>query len=243
MSAAAGARPQPLAITAARAWLETSGQSLPSRRWPSIHSVSRSFPEAPSGKCARMISTSPEIAYRPPARDEKAADLDGDEASAHVLLSWVHEAEHRSDLAETAIGRAVELNPGDLDVRAERGAIYLDQDRLDEAIHEFETVLSFDPISDPTWEDLGTAYYFAGRLKDAVAILEQNLGRKPDRVSAWVVLAATYADMKLEPQARNAAVRVLRLSPFFAAKHFTATFAQPSQRERLAAGLHRAGLP
>ena len=173
----------------------------------------------------------------------KAVDLDDDEAGGHALLSFVHGWECRLDLAEAEIDRAVELNPGDPEVRAQRGIVYMDQGRLDEAIRELETVLSFDPISDPAWADLGTTYYLAGRPKDAVEILERNLGRKPDRVVAWAVLAAAYAELGLEPQARDAAARVLRLSPFFAAENLAAQYAQPSQRERLAAGLRRAGLP
>ena len=87
------------------------------------------------------------------------------------------------------------------------------------------------------------AYYLAGRPKDAVELLERHLGRKPDRVDAWAILAAAYAELGLEPRARDAAARVMRLSPFFAAEGFTAPYAQPSQRERLAAGFRRAGLP
>src|SRR3954451_2425289 len=173
----------------------------------------------------------------------KAVDLDDGEAGGHVLLSNVHGYERRWDLAEAEIDRAVELNPGDPEVRVQRGSVYLDSNRLDEAIRELEAVLSFDPTSDPAWDDLGMAYYLAGRPRDAVAILERNLGRKPDRVVAWAVLAAAYAELGLEPQAREAAARVLRLSPFFTAEGFAASYAQPSQRERLAAGFHRAGLP
>jgi adenylate cyclase len=161
----------------------------------------------------------------------------------HRPYSRTSRAPTRLDLSEAEIDRAVELNPGDPEVRAQRGAVYADRGRLDEAIRELETVLSFDPISDPAWADLGTIYYLAGRSKDAVEILERNLGRNPDRVVAWAVLAAAYAELGLEPQARNAAARVLRLSPFFVAENLAAQYGQPSQRERLAAGLHRAGLP
>jgi adenylate cyclase len=155
----------------------------------------------------------------------------------------VHEYEHRWDLAEAEIDRAVELNPGDAEVRAQRGGVYLDRGRLDEAVRELETVLSFDPISDPAWSDLGVTYYLAGRPKDTVDILERNLGRKPDRVMERAVLAAAYAELGLEARARDAAAMVLRLSPFFAAEHLTALYEHPGQRERFVAGLRRVGLP
>ena len=74
-------------------------------------------------------------------------------------------------------------------------------------------------------------------------ILERNLERKPDRVMERAVLAAAYAELGLEAQAREAAARVLRLSPFFTAEDLTAEYEQPGQRERLVAGLRRAGLP
>ena len=86
---------------------------------------------------------------------QKAVDLDDGEAGGHALLSLVHGNERRWDLAEAEIDRAVELNPGDPEVRDQRGEVYMDRGRLDEAIRELEAVLSFDPISDPAWSDLG----------------------------------------------------------------------------------------
>jgi TolB-like protein/class 3 adenylate cyclase/Tfp pilus assembly protein PilF len=185
---------------------------------------------------ARALESAKELA-------RKAVELDEEEAGGHALLSLVHGYERRWDLAEAEIDRAVGLNPGDVEVRAQRGVLYMDQGRLDEAIRELEAVLSFDPLNDPAWADLGIAYYLAGRPGDAAELLERHLGRKPDRVEAWAILAAAYAELGLEPRARNAAARVLRLSPFFAAEGFIAPYAQPGQRERLAAGFRRAGLP
>ena len=79
----------------------------------------------------------------------KAVDLDDGEVGGLALLSLVHGYEQRWDLAEAEIDRAVELNPGDAEVRAQRGGVYLDRGRLEEAIRELETVLSFDPVSEP----------------------------------------------------------------------------------------------
>ncbi len=174
---------------------------------------------------------------------EKAVVLDEDDAGGHALLSLVHLFEQRWDLAEAEIDRAVELNPGDPEVRTQRGLVYLNRGRLEEAIRELETVLSFDPVSELAWMNLGTAYYLAGRSGDAATVLERNLERKPDQVYAWAVLAAAYAELGHEAQAREAAARVLRLSPFFAAEGLTAEYEHLDQKERFVAGLRRAGLP
>ena len=175
---------------------------------------------------------------------QKAVDLDDGEAGGHALLSLGARERARWDLAEAEIDRAVELNPGDPEVRAQRGAVYIDRGRLDEAIRELETVLSFDPISDPAWSDSGTAYYLAGRPKDAVEILERNLGRKPDRVdgvghSGGRLRGARARTAGARRRSKgNEAEPVLRCRGLHCA-----VYAQPSQRERLAAGFHPAGLP
>ncbi|WP_051328534.1 adenylate/guanylate cyclase domain-containing protein [Geminicoccus roseus] len=173
----------------------------------------------------------------------KAVELDNDDARSHALLSLAYGFQRQWDLAEAEIDQAVKLNPGDPEVRALLAGVHIDRGRLDEGIHEYETVLSFDPFNDPAWMDLGTVYYLAGRLQDAVDILEQNLTRKPDRVAAWAVLTATYAELGLKTQAREAAARVIRLNPLFAAEDFAASYAQPNHRKRLTNGLQRAGLP
>ena len=72
----------------------------------------------------------------------KAVDLDDGEVGGLALLSLVHGYEQRWDLAEAEIDRAVELNPGDAEVRAQRGGVYLDRGRLEEAIRELEMVRS-----------------------------------------------------------------------------------------------------
>ncbi|HEX2524980.1 MAG TPA: tetratricopeptide repeat protein [Geminicoccus sp.] len=138
--------------------------------------------------------------------------------------------------------QAIRLNPGDPDVRVLRAGVYTDKGQLDEAIREYETALSFDPINDPAWMDLGIVYYLAGRPQDAAEILKQNLDQRPDRVAAWAVLAAArQAELGSTTQAEEAAAEVLRLNPFFSAEDLAAPYAQPDLRKRLTAGLQRGG--
>ena len=160
------------------------------------------------------------------------------------MLSTVHGYERRWDLAEAEIDRAVELNPGDPEVRAQRGVGLRGQrppGRSDPRTRDRPLVRPDQrsglgrTSAQPTTSRVG--------LRTRWRSWSGTSGGSRTGPGRGPCLAAAYAELGLEPQAREAAARVLRLSPFFTAEDFAAPYAQPSQRERLAAGFHRAGLP
>ena len=90
---------------------------------------------------------------------------------------------------------------------------------------------------------LALAYYLKERYADAVAILEQNIGRRPDNaVLDYQLLAASYAQTVRPDEAIRAAEAVRRLNPFFEAKEYRGLFREPADAARVVEGLRKAGL-
>jgi len=91
---------------------------------------------------------------------------------------------------------------------------------------------------------LGLAYYLQGRDGDAARVLEHGLSRISNplwRAYSFIGLAAAYAQLDRMEDAARAESEALKLLPFFDVETFLAQFAH-ADRERLAAGLRKAGL-
>ena len=91
---------------------------------------------------------------------------------------------------------------------------------------------------------VGTAYYFAGKPKEAIAPLKQYLTRYPNILGAHLTLAAVYTELGQEAEARAEATEVLQLNPKFSLEIHKerAPIKDPAMLERYIAALRKAGL-
>ncbi len=177
-------------------------------------------------------------------RAQKALSLDLSNIDGHRLLARIYITRRQYDLALIETERVIAINPNDAGGYAEQGVALVWSGRPDGAILAVETALRFDPNMDPnTLWHLALAYYLKERYADAVAILEQNIGRRPDNaVFDYQLLAASYAQMVRPDEAIRAAAAVRRLNPFFEAKDFGGMFQEPADAARVVEGLRKAGL-
>jgi tetratricopeptide (TPR) repeat protein len=163
--------------------------------------------------------------------------------SNHLVLGQVFLSQGLHDEALEALETAVALNPNDAD-----GYVFLAQalsrvGRSDEAVELIEKARRLNPAA-PRWYTwyLGVALYLARRYDDAVATLRrgQPLG---DMGYRW--LAAAYAQLGREQDAKAAAAEYLKLTPDFSiARHLEMLqFRRAEDREHYADGLRKAGLP
>ncbi len=112
---------------------------------------------------------------------EKALAIDPDYAKAHARLSWIASV-HDGDLAAAVrhCERALELDPGDLDILSFAAALTTNLGRLDEAMAIRTYVVNRDPVNAKSLRYLGNTYLWAGRMDDAIASFNTVLALSPD---------------------------------------------------------------
>jgi adenylate cyclase len=173
----------------------------------------------------------------------KALNLDGSNSDAHALLGFVYTLFERYDLAIDQLDRALELNPNDASAYRTRGQVMLWSGRVDDAIASLETAFRFDTnVSPGYYMFLGIGYYLKGQYKRAVSVAAEGVIRKPEWVGNHIVLTAAYAQLGRSGDAEREAREVLRLNPFFGLDNYGTVFRNRTDREKIVAGLRKAGL-
>ena len=88
-------------------------------------------------------------------------------------------------------------------------------------------------------------YLQAGDCKEAIAACDKGLKRDPDHMVSRLIMAAVYGSCGREKEARKEATELLRINPKFTVESYMRNihYKNPSDRDRVAQGLHNAGLP
>jgi len=175
---------------------------------------------------------------------QRALALDPAATSAYRLLSFIDIVKKRYDLGLRQIDRALEINPSDAENYEARGAILAWAGRASEALPWIEAALRFDHANASAAMQLCMASYFLGQDADAIAACDRVAARNPGRFAQTEIhpfLAAAYAQLGRAQDAAGERVITMRLSPFFDAERFAAQFGTEEARNRILAGLRKAG--
>lgn len=90
---------------------------------------------------------------------------------------------------------ATQLAPGDAQVWALLGSLYVQTEKLDEGITALQQARSLDQNNAPVWFALGSAYFRQEKYAEAVEHLRSGLRIKPDTPGALFDLGNTYYKM------------------------------------------------
>jgi tetratricopeptide (TPR) repeat protein len=127
-------------------------------------------------------------------------------------LGWFYYMQQRNDDALVVLSEAVALAPGNSWPYILIGAIYFDEDRLDEAWAMWEKAAELDPSSE-AYSNLGTSYFAEARYADAARMYETALEIDDTGYVTWGNLAAAYGVVPgKEERARMCYERALELA-------------------------------
>jgi adenylate cyclase len=175
-----------------------------------------------------------------------ALSLDENDERALRVAGWVT-AIVTGDY-ETAIDfveRAVASNPNDPDTWHSRGWMYKYAGQYEEAILSFERGMRLTPL-DPrnpiNLAGIGFALVELRRFDEAVAMSKKALRQNSSDGVASRCLAAAFAHLGRDAEARQAAARLLEVDPSFTVSGWIARGGQTNSTLQIE-GLRKAGLP
>jgi tetratricopeptide (TPR) repeat protein len=119
----------------------------------------------------------------------------------------------RLDDAETRCRAALARHPGDVNMRALLGALFIKMDRRDEAEVLLREVLAAAPSFAKPAEDLGYLLLQSGRAPEAVPVLERATRLDPSLERAWFSLGKALAAVGRGKESDAAYERSFALSP------------------------------
>jgi tetratricopeptide (TPR) repeat protein len=124
----------------------------------------------------------------------KALKLDGALAQAHAVLGsiqWQFDWDFAA--AEKESKQAIELNPGNANVRFQYGLFLNAMGRSDECVSELIIGQRLDPVSPEVSQQLAMGYFFARRYDQAIPQFKEAIDLEPRSAFTHSLLAATYA--------------------------------------------------
>ena len=177
---------------------------------------------------------------------QKALALNGSLADARSKLGLLYTWSGRYDEAIAEAERGVELDPNSGQLHYNLAVALRFAGRSKEAIPVLQKALRLEPFAPDIYvQNLALVYFQAGDSKEAVATGEKGLVRDPDNLNIRVIRAIVFGYCGKDQEARKEATEILRIKPKFTVESFTRVlpYKNPSDRERAAQGLRKAGLP
>ena len=174
---------------------------------------------------------------------QKALSLEATNVYGRRLLSSIYALRRQHDLALIESERLIAINPNDAGSFAQQGMALTWLGRSEGAIRALERALRFDPDLRPAifWH-LGLAYYLNERYTDSAAVLQRNIGRRPEPFWDYLLLAAVYGQMDRTEEAARASEAVRRIDPRYKRLMRFEQFKDPADVARVDEGLRKAGL-
>jgi adenylate cyclase len=174
---------------------------------------------------------------------ETARSLDDNDAECHRILCEINLIRGDYDRAQYHQDRALYLNPNDPRMVAQRGYLLTWLGRADEGVRWIEQALRLDPAQPEDYHRRALiVFHAASRYEEAIAAFSR-LSRPS--YSAHAHVAACEAEAGGIREAQRHAAQVVELSPAFSSERYAKTllFKNDGDRERIRAGMLKAGLP
>ena len=176
---------------------------------------------------------------------QKALAMNGSLPEARSRLGVLYSFSGRYDEGISEAERGVELDPNSGQANYNLGIVLKWAGKPKEAIPVIQKALRLEPIPPDNYvQQLALVYLQAGDCKEAIAACDKGPKRDPDHLVSRIIMAAVYGSCGREKEAMKEGTEVLRISPKFTVDSYMRNipYKNPSDRDRVAQGLRKAGL-
>ena len=176
---------------------------------------------------------------------QKALAMNGSLAEARSRLGVLYTWSGRYDEGIAEAERGVELDPNSGQANFNLMLALKWAGKPKEAIPVLQKALRLEPIPPDSYvQQLALVYFQAGDCKEAIAACDKGLKRDPEHLVSHIIMAAVYGSCGKEKEAMKEGTEVLRISPKFTVESYMRNipYKNPSDRDRVAQGLRKAGL-
>jgi adenylate cyclase len=193
------------------------------------------------------ISKSPKESLETAAKfAERGRELDESSPAVYGALGEIERLKGQFDRAINYYERGLALDPNNIGLILNLGFASLGDGRSEEAILHFKRAIRLNPLTPALAQwGLGSAYCKSGRYEEAIPPLKQAIRSRPQMFLTQLDLAASYAGLGKEEEARVAAAEVLKMNPKFTVEGWAKVFPIKDKaiRERYLENLRKAGIP
>ena len=175
--------------------------------------------------------------------------MDNPTPLAHQVASEMHRQQRKYDKAIAEAERAIALDPNDGSSHVAKAGALIVAGRATEAIGHVRTAMRLDPHYPAFYlYVLGVAHFGTGQFEKAAALLQRAVKRNPQNHALLIPLTAAYGHLGREQEAVAAVAQYVKLRGWSAPPSVQRIIAgwpykDPKDRDRLADGLRKAGLP
>jgi adenylate cyclase len=177
---------------------------------------------------------------------QKAMSLDDSLAEPYELISKIYVFQRKHEQAIAKAQQAIKLNPNGAFIVYNLGWVLRCTGRPEEAIPWIKKSMRLNPtVFSQAWvfDSLGRTYFLAEKYEEAIAKYRMAVKLNPDYRDAHIGLAATYAVLGREEEARTEVSEILRIDPNFSIKKYARFMYFQVGLEPEIEGLRKAGLP
>jgi tetratricopeptide (TPR) repeat protein len=166
---------------------------------------------------------------------------------SHQVAAMLALARRKYEKAMIEAEKAIEINPNSYEANSAMGQTLIYVGRPKEAIIYFKKSLKSNPFN-PGWPlfNMGRAHFSMGQFNEAIDLIKRAIAYYPKNINLYLFLAASYAHLDRDQEARDALMVYLEaISPFTPDLNLLMSF-WPFKKQRdsdlLAEGLVKAGL-
>jgi adenylate cyclase len=175
---------------------------------------------------------------------QKALSLDDSLTGPYVTLSMIYVFQGKHKKALTEARHAVEMGPNAANAVANLGWVLRCSGQPKEGISLMKKAMRLDPIPKvKDYDMLGRAYFLTERYEEAIAEYSKAVSLNPDYRDAHVGLAATYAILGRDDDARAEVAEIVKIDPSFSIKKYAKFMRFQVGIESEIEGLRLAGAP